>query len=83
VHLILSGYIPIWHFYRTLTRGLLFSTDTVYNMPICNAHTVKNISIESEARAVARWSDGYTVVEISSQRFLEGIYRRRVSFMGR
>jgi len=24
VHIILSRYIQIWHFYRTLSRGLLF-----------------------------------------------------------
>jgi len=30
VHLILSEYIQIWHFYRTSSRGSLFSLDTVY-----------------------------------------------------
>ena len=32
VHIILLGYIQIWHFYRTLSRGgVTVFLDTVYN----------------------------------------------------
>jgi len=81
VHLILSGYIQIWHFYRTLSRGYFFPGHSVQYADLQTTHTRSRISPSNLRRG--QWPDGYMVVEISFHRFLEGIYRRRVSFMGR